>query len=375
MLRTRDKICSPNPRGKDGDRRWSPNGRRIVPPPSATRYTVSSPSGSGSGMDIQEQPYQHQTFQENGRSPDQSVDTEAIRAHTVSHSSRLSSTEVLTDRDRFRPKPFIIEPKRWDPVTAVLSASFETAGSFGRAASEMVSRPRQANGVLKSQETDAATLSLKKNTSSRSSSPAQETVLESRRAALDTERGGTVTISSQKPERTRQLVYSSAARSTGRLLLSPVKGLVVDIPLAAAEGMRALPQLYGDHSYSDRKPITDWKSGSIVGAQSFADGIRQGTSDIFSQTFARKKQEGAKGVAKGLGMGLVSLTAKTSAAAIGLIAYPCQGVYRSLYTATHRATRDLVNEAKLEEAEWMHTQAGDSAPDIVQAFLRFRSAL
>jgi hypothetical protein len=139
--------------------------------------------------------------------------------------------------------------------------------------------------------------------------------------------------------------------------------------------MRALPQLYGDHSYSDRKPITDWKSGSIVGAQSFADGIRQGTSDIFSQTFARKKQEGAKGVAKGLGMGLVSLTAKTSAGAIGLIAYPCQGIYRSLYTATHRATRDLVKEAKQDEASWIHTQAGDGSSDIVQAFLRFRSAL
>jgi hypothetical protein len=154
-----------------------------------------------------------------------------------------------------------------------------------------------------------------------------------------------------------------------------MKGLVVDIPLAAAEGMRALPQLYGDHSYSNRKPITDWKSGSVVGAQSFADGIWQGTSDIFSQTFARKKQEGAKGVAKGLGMGLVSLTAKTSAAAVGLIAYPCQGVYRSLYTVTHRATRDLVNEVKLEEADWLNTQAGERALGIVQAFLRFRSAL
>ena len=113
----------------------------------------------------------------------------------------------------------------------------------------------------------------------------------------------------------------------------------------------------------------------MVGVQSFNDGIRQGASDIFSQTFARKKQEGAKGVAKGLSMGLVSLTAKTSAAAIGLIAYPCQGLYRSLYTITHKATGDLVNEAKQEEAHWIQAQAGDSAPDIVQAFLRFRSAL
>ena len=260
-------------------------------------------------------------------------------------------------------------------MTAVLSASFETAGSFGRAAAEMVSNPRKPYGASKPQDTNTATLSPEEGDSSELSYPAPDAALKPTRDTSEADRGATTSTLSKEPKRNRQPGYASAARGTGRLLLSPVKGLVVDIPLAAAEGMRALPQLYGDHSYSNRKPITDWKSGSIVGAQSFADGIRQGTSDIFSQTFARKKQEGAKGVAKGLGMGLVSLTAKTSAAAIGLIAYPCQGLYRSLYTATHQATRDLVNEAKYEEAEWSYTQAGDRAPDIVQAFLRFRSAL
>lgn len=240
----------------------------------------------------------------------------------------------------------------------------------------MVSKPRKPYGVSKPQDTNGAILSPEEGKSSEASylTP-QDAALRATRDASEADRGGMISTPAKEPKRNRQLVYASAARGTGRLLLSPVKGLVVDIPLAAAEGMRALPQLYGDHSYSNRKPITDWKSGSIVGAQSFADGIRQGTSDIFSQTFARKKQEGARGVAKGLGMGLVSLTAKTSAAAIGLIAYPCQGVYRSLYTATHRATTDLVNEAKFEEAGWLYTQGGDRAADIVQAFLRFRSAL
>ena len=239
-----------------------------------------------------------------------------------------------------------------------------------------MSKSPKPYGVSKPQVTNTAILSPKEGKPSEASYPTpQDAALRSTRDASEADRGGMISTPPKEPKRNRQLVYASAARGTGRLLLSPIKGLVVDIPLAAAEGMRALPQLYGDHSYSNRKPITDWKSGSVVGAQSFADGIRQGASDIFSQTFARKKQEGARGVAKGLGMGLVSLTAKTSAAAIGLIAYPCQGVYRSLYTATHRATADLVNEAKFEEADWLHTQAGDRAPDIVQAFLQFRSAL
>jgi hypothetical protein len=270
---------------------------------------------------------------------------------------------------RFSSKQFHIEPKRWDPITAVLSASFETAGSFGRAAAEVVSGSRQAYKTSKAQQESNRADEL----STGLSVVRQADPLDSGRDALEKERGQHPLLPPQGPKSNRQMVYASAAKSTGRLLFSPVKGLIVDIPLAAAEGMRALPQLYGDHSYSERKPITDWKSGSMVGAQSFTNGVRQGASDIFSQTFARKKKEGAKGVAKGLGMGLVSFTAKTSAAAIGLVAYPCQGIYRSLYTATHRSTRDLVNEAKLGEAYWKHEQSSDEASDIAQAFLRFRS--
>jgi hypothetical protein len=272
---------------------------------------------------------------------------------------------------RFSSKQYHIEPKRWDPITAVLSASFETAGSVGRAATEVVSGSRQAYKTSKAQEENFKAGKL----STSSSVVLQTKSLGSGRDALEAERDEHLPLPPQGPKPNRRMVYASAAKGTGRLLLSPVKGLIVDIPLAATEGMRALPQLYGDHSYSERKPITNWKSGSMVGAQSFVEGVRQGTSDIFSQTFARKKKEGARGVAKGLGMGLVSFTAKTSAAAIGLIAYPCQGVYRSLYTATHQATRDRVNEAKLGEACWIHEQGGDDTSDIVQVFLRFRSAL
>jgi hypothetical protein len=332
---------------------------------------VSCPSRPHGGLDVQEQSYYYQAFSEGCRVVDKIIDLKARHAYAVSFYRYVLHSRLLTTSTRFSLKQFHIEPKRWDPITAVLSASFETAGSVGRAAAEMVSRSRQAYKTSKAQEEN----SKLDDSSTSSSIVLQANPLDSGRDALETERSEHLPLPSQGPKPNRQMVYASAAKGTGRLLLSPVKGLIVDIPLAAAEGIRALPQLYGDHSYSERKPITDWKSGSMVGAQSFTDGVRQGASDIFSQTFARKKKEGAKGVAKGLGMGLVSFTAKTSAAAIGLVAYPCQGVYRSLYTATHRARRDLVNEAKLEEAYWMHEQGSDEASDMVQAFLRFRSAL
>lgn len=108
---------------------------------------------------------------------------------------------MLTESDRFRPKPFIIEPKRWDPVTAVLSASFETAGSFGRAASEMVSKPRKPYGASKPQDTNTAALSPEEGEASELSYPAQDAALRPTRDASEADRGGTTSTLSKEPKK------------------------------------------------------------------------------------------------------------------------------------------------------------------------------
>jgi sterol 3beta-glucosyltransferase len=45
-----------------------------------------------------------------------------------------------------------------------------------------------------------------------------------------------------------------------------VKGTLVDVPLAFAEGWRNVPALYGDKP-RDYGPVTDWKSGGVVAAK------------------------------------------------------------------------------------------------------------
>ena len=261
----------------------------------------------------------------------------------------------------FQAKRINIDTKRHDPISAVLSASFQTAGLMGRAAASMVSEPMQAYKTAKAQgEMNDVTTSRVPSTSSN---------------ATDS----TLPLQHFKPTSSPQdptpacLAAYATAKSTTRLLLSPLKGLIIDIPLAATEGLRALPSLYNDHTYSDRKPITDWKSGSQVGFKSFCDGVQQGATDIFSQTFARKKKEGAKGVVKGLGIGLVNFAAKTSAGAVGLLAYPCQGAYRSLHAAMHTTRSELVERIKLEEGDWGLERDGIKRAEVVQEFLRVRS--
>jgi hypothetical protein len=276
------------------------------------------------------------------------IDRTEIRLSKVAAAALIKAAVIKPSTlSPFRAKRINIDTKRHDPVSAVLSASFQTAGSMGRAAASMVSEPMQAYKNAKARGEPSAA----------ASTPDSSNIKNATTVNLALQQPGPTPLTPQDLTPARQIAYATA-KSTSRLLLFPLKGLIVDIPLAATEGLRALPLLYNDYTYSDRKPITDWKSGSQVGLQSFCDGVRQGATDVFKQTFARKKREGAKGVMKGLGIGVVGFVAKTSAGTVGLVSYPVLGVYRSLHAVTHTTTAELVRGLRFEEGEWRLEREG-----------------
>lgn len=49
----------------------------------------------------------------------------------------------------------------------------------------------------------------------------------------------------------------------GQMAGSLTKGTLVDFPLALADGLYAVPSLYGE-KVRDHGPVTDWKSGGAV---------------------------------------------------------------------------------------------------------------
>jgi len=87
------------------------------------------------------------------------------------------------------------------------------------------------------------------------------------------------------------------------------KGFLLDIPLSAAEGLRAVPKLYGEH-VPERDVITDFRSGAMAGGKQFVLGISGGVTDLFLQPYTGGSRDGARGVAKGLGKGVVGFTTK-----------------------------------------------------------------
>lgn len=124
-----------------------------------------------------------------------------------------------------RSKEYHVESKRWDPLTAGASSTLGTITDFTTALGGAfidpfleMKRVRKAKDGEKSNGAAAAAAGL---------------------AAAQGLRGMTRTLT---------------------------KATLVNMPLAFAEGFRNTPALYGDKPRS-YEPVTDWKSGSVVGAK------------------------------------------------------------------------------------------------------------
>lgn len=162
----------------------------------------------------------------------------------------------------------------------------------------------------------------------------------------------------------------ASAKSAGRIGSTATKGMLVDFPLAITEGLKSVPQLYGDKG-RDHGPVTDAKSGMIVAGKSLAWGFIDGIGDLAIQPYKGAKKEGALGAAKGFGKGAVSLVTKSGAGMFGVFAYPSAGISKSLRDAVHGSTRKVVAEERRKEGAWMVRKGLGTQVDCGELVRRF----
>ncbi|KAF7587318.1 UDP-Glycosyltransferase [Aspergillus hancockii] len=259
----------------------------------------------------------------------QIVKLSKIAAWALKSQGRLQEKHLK----RYQTKPFIIDIRRWDPFTAVSSASLSTISGMADATAGILIDPYKEYKRLQSGNNQDASIS---KTSSR------------------TPIGTSPTTHAADPnpdsDYAKQMALASAI-SLGKFLGRSSRGALVDLPLAAVEGMRAVPRLYGEEVWT-HAPVRCWRSGAEVAWSTFRHGMYEGITDIFVHTYQGKKKQGALGVAKGLTKGLVGVTVKTGAAMAGLIAYPNQGVYQSLRSAMRKGLPKQIEEASWAEAGW-----------------------
>ena len=156
----------------------------------------------------------------------------------------------------------------------------------------------------------------------------------------------------------------ASSKSLGKFFTSYTKGVLVDMPLATAEGFRSLPRLWGDEVV-DYGKVTDWKSGAVVAGKSFALGIGDGFKDLARQPAEGMAKEGAWGEVKGIARGSGSLVTKSVGGSLGLVAYPGQGIAKSLWNLGHGEMGRRVVVARREEGMWRAGNVGERAREVV----------
>ncbi|VUC27779.1 unnamed protein product [Clonostachys rosea] len=249
--------------------------------------------------------------------------------------------------DLYRPAPIIIDSLRWDPVTALSAASLSTIFRIVGDTADIVIRPFKIHQSKTGEVTEA--LAPKRHSIAPSFamlplpvSPESTQLSEAIAKVPNT----------NLPLGSQRQAASAVLGDFGKLAGNATKGILIDIPLALTEGLRAVPRLYGS-PVKKHDPVGDFQSGLVVAGKTFSEGMAGGVSDIFVQTYHGKRNEGAVGATKGLGKGVASFVTKTTSATLGLFSYPAQGLYRSAWAATHAEPRKVITMAKLAEGDWL----------------------
>lgn len=95
--------------------------------------------------------------------------------------------------------------------------------------------------------------------------------------------------------------------------------MVVDIPLAATEGLRAVPKIYGENIHSHGEVI-DAANGFSVAGKSFVKVMMDSVISLCLKPMEGVNGEDSLGYAKAVGKGIFRLAAKTNSVAIDVVA-------------------------------------------------------
>jgi hypothetical protein len=232
-----------------------------------------------------------------------------IRGQRVTNCSPLIS--------RYEPKGFVIENQRWDPITATASATLSTFSGLTQSTANIFVKPAQIRRVGSSPQLQAvgakpSPLNSSDSELHRNGSPSRSRSKED--LISDTQSIKSQNLSKHESHGKTHVAASMAlasASGVGGFFKHYAKGFLLDMPLAFAEGSRAVPKLYGEE-VADYGTVKDWKSGFIKSGKSLTLGLGSGLADLVVQPYEGAKEKGAVGAIAGIGKGVLGFSSKAS---------------------------------------------------------------
>ncbi|KAJ5993678.1 hypothetical protein N7451_009402 [Penicillium sp. IBT 35674x] len=259
--------------------------------------------------------------------------------------------------------PITIENRRWDPLTGVISAGISTGTRMLKTSTGMLYEPLKELRRARTSPASERNQPTSGSSDNLSSLPSRSTTYQS-----DNDRP----TSPRSPFTTAGDMAGASLNSFGKFTTECFKGVLVDIPTAAADGFRHVSQVYGDKP-KDYGTVTDWKSGAKVGSKNFVGGMTEGITGLIKHPWKGYREDGRQGALRGLAKGAIGLATKGPSAGIGLWAYPSQGIARSIEAKFRGKTRKAVVIARLMDgyAQTIEMQLSEETKqEIVREFDR-----
>ncbi|KAL8749940.1 MAG: hypothetical protein Q9184_006609, partial [Pyrenodesmia sp. 2 TL-2023] len=128
----------------------------------------------------------------------------------------------------------------------------------------------------------------------------------------------------------------------------------MDLSLAIAQGFHNAPRLYGDNTVRTPHRITGIQSGLRAAGEELVFGIYDGVTGLWLQPYRGARDNGALGLAQGLGKGLGGFVLKDLAAIFGPIGYTMKGIHKEMVKGkqpTHFIRRARIAQGALDMKE------------------------
>lgn len=282
---------------------------------------------------------------------------------------------------RHLTKTITMDNRRWEPTTALASTSFSIAGDLLQNGSGILLDPLARYKRSQTIHTIAGPSNPKRATSSVSLDGIEKPLPKlpsypdgSRNTSHDADsidQQDSISLTSSKNQgwKTAGAMAGASAKSAGNVLGDFFKGVIVDLPLAATNGFREAPKLYGE-KVPEQRIITDYKSGAKAAGENFVSGMYGGLTDIFTLPYKGAKEEGVLGCGKGVAKGVGSMIFKTTSAGVGLVGYTGHGIAKSVHSTVHGSTVKGILDAKKMEMMWLGQNEVIDSNSVIQDFER-----
>ncbi|KAI4149884.1 MAG: hypothetical protein LQ340_004386 [Diploschistes diacapsis] len=123
----------------------------------------------------------------------------------------------------------------------------------------------------------------------------------------------------------------------------------MDMSLALVRGFHNAPRLYGDSTVRTPRRVQGIKSGLRAAGEEVRFGIYDGWTGLVAQPYHGAKNDGAIGLAKGIGKGFGGWVLKDLAALCGLPAYTMMGIHQELIKS--RQPTKIIRRARIFQGQ------------------------